>query len=203
MVLPVELPLVLFLRIVSKVTLVDRDDKGIVGEKLREQPAHPESLVIEGRIIVAYHRKIIAAIVKVEVVFQDARELVGIQVLVTKQGLHPFDYLGHRQLSQTTSLNEVGDSILDFASLMHWYLLLVEILQLVGAQTLTCFLGLAVVDLQSSLCAINIFHTHPELLCNLGRFHSLHVLHVHHQPLFLKLLCIPQTIDVLLGDELF
>jgi len=76
-VLPVELPLVLLLCVVSKVTLVDRDDKGIVGEKLREQPAHPKSLVVEGGIVVADHREIVAAIVKVEVLFQDARELVG------------------------------------------------------------------------------------------------------------------------------
>ena len=54
-----------------------------------------------------------------------------------------------------------------------------------GAQPLTNLLGLAVVDLQSSVGPVDVVHCHPEFLGDLGGLQLLHVLQVHHLPLFL------------------
>ena len=59
-VLSVELPLVLLSRVVPDMALVDRDDEGPIEEELGEEPAHPESLVIESGVLVADHCRVIA-----------------------------------------------------------------------------------------------------------------------------------------------
>ena len=80
--------------------------------------------------------------------------------------------------------------------------MVVEILKSIGAQPLTNLLGLAIVDLQSFVGPIDFVHTHSEFLGNLGGLQLLHVLQVHHLPLFLELLGLSLTSDLLLGDEL-
>ena len=59
-VLSVELPLVLLSRVVPDMALVYRDDEGPIEEELGEEPAHPESLVIESGVLVADHCRVIA-----------------------------------------------------------------------------------------------------------------------------------------------
>ena len=60
MVLSVELPLVLLSLVVSYMALVDGDNEGPIEEELGEEPAHPESLVIERWVLVADHGRVIA-----------------------------------------------------------------------------------------------------------------------------------------------
>jgi hypothetical protein len=53
------------------------------------------------------------------------------------------------------------------------------------AQPLPSLLGLAIVDLQSFVRPVDVVHAHPEFLGDLGGLQPLHVLQVHHLPLFL------------------
>jgi hypothetical protein len=54
-----------------------------------------------------------------------------------------------------------------------------------SAQPLTNLLGLLVVDLQSFVGSVDVVHIYSKFLCNLGGLQFLHVLKVHHLPLFL------------------
>ena len=71
-----------------------------------------------------------------------------------------------------------------------------------GAQPLPSLLGLAIVDLQSFVRPVDVVHAHPEFLGDLGGLQPLHVLQVHHLPLFLELLGLSLASDLLLRDEL-
>lgn len=62
MVLSVELPLVLGLVVMSDMTFIYRYDQGSIYDELCKYSTDPETLRVEGRVLIADHGRVIATI---------------------------------------------------------------------------------------------------------------------------------------------
>lgn len=118
---------------------------------------------------------------------------------VRLNGIHD---LGSGEILDPMGIDELGHCLLDLGPLLCWYMVVVEVLGLVGAELSADLHRLGVVHFEALVGSVHILDGDLEPLRNLGRLEALYPLQAHHLALLLELLGLAPTLDGLLVDQL-
>lgn len=139
-------------------TLVDGDNQRVISEELCQQPTHPGALLVEGGVLVAHHSTIVPPKAKVEVLSEDGADPLRVNSESMKMRLNGIDDLGPGEVLDPKGIHELGHCLLDLGPLLRWYMVVVEVLGLVGAELSADLHRLGVVHFEALVGSVHILN---------------------------------------------